>query len=391
MYGLNTIPPSRFTKYNANELPEYSPLICAAGLVEGLILVERYMMIMWDRMPEPTLALSLHNMLVKRGFLEKEVGLYATLESLLRDSFFPDGVPTDNFAQALVDRTSQGRGDSTLRNQRLIVSRDMNTDIHQLLNAHFNRFFKAKSSLMMYYDAGFEPEKVPDVDIRIPSMLYMVRLMKTERVTNPATSEIRLKDTELVRRAKARGQSDAALLEAASITLPYMDEPDDEYAEDFMSGIAEFKDYKSRPHCNPYKLGEKKKGGELQGRPLLDLIRLDIFADVCGRAPLSSLNYVSITNMITMLFIRCEQRFREVRHPLWVQTYEHPVPQLRRQKRVALVIAAMQTKDEEALRIFATEFEEMRMGALGWEDLRESESGLKRTGVNDDEEAFLAD
>jgi hypothetical protein len=98
MYGLNTIPLSRFTKYNANGLWEYSLLLCAAGLVEGLILVERYMMIMWDRMPEPTLALNLHNMLVKRGFLEKEVGLYATLESLLGDLFFLDGVPTDNFA-----------------------------------------------------------------------------------------------------------------------------------------------------------------------------------------------------------------------------------------------------------------------------------------------------
>jgi hypothetical protein len=192
----------------------------------------------------------------------------------------------------------------------------MTTDIHQVLNPHFNRFFKAKSSLMMYYDAGFEPKKIPDVDIWIPSMLYIVRLSKTERVTNPATSKIRLKETELVRRAKARGQSDAALLKAASITLPYIDRPDDEYAKDFMSGIAKFKDYRSRPHRNPYKLGEKKKGGELQGRPLLNLIRLDIFADVCSRAPLSSLNYVSITNIITMLFIRCKQRFRKVRHPL---------------------------------------------------------------------------
>jgi hypothetical protein len=67
-------------------------------------------------MPKPTLALNLHNMLVKRGFLKKEVSLYATLESLLRDLFFLDRVPTDNFAQALINCTSQGCSNSTLRN-----------------------------------------------------------------------------------------------------------------------------------------------------------------------------------------------------------------------------------------------------------------------------------
>lgn len=396
-YGLTNIPPSRFSKHNANGLWEYSPLLCAAGLVEGIILVQRFMMTLWDRMPEPTLALHLHNMLVKRGFLKKEVGLYASLESLLGDSFFPDGVPSDNFNQALIARTSERRGDRDLQRQRQMVGRGATTNIHQILDPHLNRFFRAKSSLMMYYDAGWVPEKIPDIDIRIPSMLYMLRMSKTERVTDATTGKTRLKDTELVRRAKARGQTDAALLADASVALPYTgddDEDDDGYAEDFMRDIAELGTYKNAgPQRNPYRVSEHKKRGAFQGRALLDLIRLDLFADVCGRTALSSFNYVFITCHIMSIFVEIEDRLRKARHPLWVKAYENPAPQLRKQKRAALVVAVIQTEDEDALKIFAAAFERLRMGALDciyWEGLRQDESGLKRRGA-DDEDEFPAD
>jgi hypothetical protein len=67
-------------------------LLCATGLVEGLVIVQRVIMQLWDKILEPTLALHLHNMLVKQGYLKKEVGLYTTLKDLFPDSFFPNGV-----------------------------------------------------------------------------------------------------------------------------------------------------------------------------------------------------------------------------------------------------------------------------------------------------------
>lgn len=379
MYGLTTIPASRFSKYNANGLWEYSPLLCAAGLVEGLVLVQRVLMHLWDNIPEPTLILHLHNMLVKKGYLKRKVGLYATLEDLLKDSFFPDGVPTDGFSNALVARQGQGRLDRTALRQRQALSRDMTKDIHRLLGPDFNRFFKAKSTLMMYHDAEWVPERIPDSAITIPSLLYMVRLMDTERVIDLSTSEKRLKETELVKRAKARGQSDAALLEAASVSIPDIT-ANDKDPELMMRRITELKDYKTGPSRDPYSVSKAKKPDQLQGRTLLDVLRLDVFSDVCGRTPISSLNYVWITCHIMMLFMEFEKRFREARHPLWVKAYEQPEPQLRRQKRLALIVAAMTEEDDEALEIFAAGFEELRLGALAcifWEDLREEESGVK--------------
>jgi hypothetical protein len=55
MYGLTTISPSRFSKHNANGLWEFSPLLYAAGFVERLVLIQRVMMKLWDRIPEPHL------------------------------------------------------------------------------------------------------------------------------------------------------------------------------------------------------------------------------------------------------------------------------------------------------------------------------------------------
>jgi len=387
MYGLDTIPASRFSKHNANGLWEYSPLLCAAGLVEGLILVQRVVMNLWDRIPEPTLALHLHNMLVKKGYL-REVGLYSTLENLLQDSFFPAGVPTDRFAEALVARTDQGHNDrASLHRRQVLVSRDITKDIHDLLNTDFNRFFKLKSSLMMYYDADWVPDKIPDSAVKIPSMLYMIRLMSTGREVDPITSKKRLKETELVRRAGAQGQTDAALLAAASISIPDMDADYDKDMEAFMRRTAEFKDCKTGPRRNPYQVSEDKKNGQLQGRPLLDLLRVDMFADVCGKYPVSSLNYVWITCHIMLMFMQFEDKFREIRHPLWVTAYERPQSRLRGQERVALVAAAIHSGDDQAMRLFAEGFESLRLGALAcifWEDLRERESGVKPKSDDDE-------
>lgn len=81
-----------------------------------------------------------------------------------------------------------------------------------------------------------------------------------------------------------------------------------------------------------------------------------------------------------LLFLNFEDRFRKTRHPLWVEAYEHPIPQLRLQKRAALVAAAMADEDDQAMRLFADGFEELRLGAFAcnfWEDLRQEASGMK--------------
>lgn len=393
MHGLKTIPPSRFSKHNTNGLWEYSPLLCAAGLVEGLVIVQRLMMHLWDKIPEPTLALHLHNMLVKKGYLQRPIGLYATLEELFQEIFFPSGIPTSNFHQALAARTTQTENHrAELLRQRQAVSKEFGNDIHRILDPKLNDFFKVKSALMMYYDAGWVPERIPDDVVTIPSMLYAVRLIQTEKIADPSTNTKRLKETDLVKRARARGKTDAELLKAASISIPNLSRYNQDFNEAAFQNIVDMNDYKTGPRRDPHRVSQDLDTEKLQGRALLDLIRVDLFADVCGRNPVSSLNYALITIHIMVLFFGIEHELAAIRHPLWVKAYENAPAHMRRRRRPALVMAAMADEDDAALKVFAKQFEQMRMGAMScvfWGDIRDGESGLKVPKDEDEDEMPL--
>ncbi len=391
MYGLKTLPPSRFSKHHANGLWEYSPLLCGAGLVEGLILQQRIVMLMWDKqLSEPTLAVHLHNMLVKKGYLEK-VGIYTALEGFLKESFFPNDVPDSRFYDTLMKLISGPNN----RTQAQTVARDETRDTHQLLDVRLNKIFKTKSALTMYHDADWAPEKIPDNDIRIPSLLYVVRLGEVKRTTDPISGKVTLDETPLVKRAKALGQDDAALLQGASIfqTLEASDPLANIDKTALFNHVSsgKYKDYTAGPDMNPYNVCETKTSQQkiTQGTDLLDLIRVDIFHDVCGNHPLSALNYVWLTVHIMMLFLEIEDALQRARHPLYVKAYEQAPASMRRTRRAGLIMAALADEDEAALKIFAEAFEKLRMGAMGciyWEDLREEESGVKPSkGIGGDE------
>ena len=394
MHGLNTIAPSRFSKHNANGLWEYSPLLCGAGLAEGIILIQRLSMLMWDEMPEPTLILHVHNMLVKKGFLARGVGLYDSLQQLLPSAFFQDKVPNENFLDALNQRVSQGREQAALSHRRRRAeAQKEGLDVHRLLDLNFNRFFTAKSELMKYFDAGWVPQRIPDREVRIPSLLYAARLNQTERIMDPATGDTTLRDTELVQRSRAEGHPEEFLLKMSSFSFGDS-EPAREDIEancNLNNTLNEEIPTPGPPPPDPYALQDKtrrqRSSSSPQGCALLDFLRADLFSDVCGQHPLSALNFVWITMHMLILFSTIGDKFRTAQDPLWKEIYERRSTLPRDQKRVRLVVAAMGSEDPRGLRRFAEAFEQTRTGALHciwWPGLRVEESGIREKGEGDD-------
>jgi hypothetical protein len=101
MYGLTTIPPSRFSNTNSNGLWEYSPFLCGVSLVEVLEVSYNIGLMVWNEIPEPTCAIHLHNMLVQKGYIKQQVGLYASLQELFKSTLLPGGrVPSSKFIEA---------------------------------------------------------------------------------------------------------------------------------------------------------------------------------------------------------------------------------------------------------------------------------------------------
>lgn len=135
-----------------------------------------------------------------------------------------------------------------------------------------------------------------------------------------------------------------------------------------------------------YRVSQDKSTEQFQGRDLLNILRPDIFADVSGACPISSLNFVLVTVHTIMLFMEIDDLFREARHPMWVAAYEQPEARFRYHKRLALLMYTMQEEDDVAMKLFAKAFEKCRvvvMSCIYWDDLQERESNPKQRHEDD--------
>lgn len=379
MHGLTDIPPSRFSATDSNGLWEYSPFLCGVGLAEGLEISYLIGMAIWDQMAEPMLLVHLHNKLVQTGYITKPVGLFATLQDLMADSFFVDGkAPTSDFGKALNTYMENIRSRASQRQRRAAIEEARNApDLHGILNPSNNRFFKAKSNLVLYRMADWNLDRIPDSDVNFPSVLGMLRLGQTKRIVDPATGELRLEETDLVRKARAGGMADEVILQMTS-TLDRQrptGESDAALSAMLPAGyrlmpMSDLKTWAGDSRQHP------KSGHhiEMSGTDLLDLVKVDTSVDICGmERPLSSLNYLWVTADCMLLFMKMEDELSRLRNPLYERAYKGNAA-WSRYKRVGLTAFALYEDDPECLKTMAKVFEGNRVGFMShiyWEDLNE--------------------
>lgn len=319
MSGLKTLPPSRFSNSNANGLWEYSPLLCGAGLAEGLEIGYRFGQLLWDQIPEPMLLIHLHNMLVQKKYLDRPIGLFASLEQTFRTAFFANGrVPTSDFTQALssqVDKTG-----THMAQRQQAKRRGQATSRHALLDVAANRFFSTKSNLLLYRESGWNLDRIPNEDLGGQTLL----------------SNLRSDAESFGQRSADTGRLHPLHLDHPTPALPQL-----------------------------------PKLKDLSRRELLEAIRLDIRSDVCGTFPYSSLNFPWVTARMMTIFMTFEDELKKLNNPTYNEIYlensgRNPM------KRVFLVVAALSETDEECMRTMARVMEEQRMGWMQhmyWEDL----------------------
>ncbi|KAL2825294.1 hypothetical protein BDW59DRAFT_161774 [Aspergillus cavernicola] len=340
MHGLNTIPPSRFTKTNSNGLWEYSPYLCGVGLQEGLEIVHGLGMQIWDTLPEPLCLVHLHNMLVKKGYISKPIGLYATLAEVFEDAFFADGkIPESGFFQAF----------------SAVLLKAGIFDILPFIAKSLTRLFREA-----YWVLDRIPDnEIPDNEIPVPSILAALRVVQTKTVFDPATRKLALQETELVKRFKSKGFTEKNIYDLASAFdtgKVRQNIPDDVRASiPLPEGFTIHGEQPSRSDCN--------KGG-LSNELFLRIIELDLKGDVgIGLRPMLGLNYISATTHMMMVFNSMEDKLQQLRNPLWVDAYEGS-PVQTRNKRGSLTLLALQEENEECLRVMAECFDNIRIGYI---------------------------
>jgi hypothetical protein len=381
MHGLTNIPPSRFSNTNANGLWEYSPFLCGVGLMEGLEIAYLAGMMVWERLPEPMMIIHLHNMLVKKGYFKKPVGLYATLEQLFAPAFFLDGkAPSSDFSAAFLARMRA----VTSTRKKWDIARKLATkehDIHRMMTVEAHRFFRIKSDLLLYRQSKWNIDAIPDADIPLTSPLAILRISQTKQIVDPISHKTKFEDTEFIKRARAGGMTDEVML-------------------DFVSGVGTMgqesgpitggynRIHRSTNPKNPF-LKEKPKATNTHAfapnsREILEIAKADLYFDISGEVwPLSSLNYISVTGTMMMVFSRIEARLTERRNRLYVRAYDIDI-EWAHFKRMGLTQLAMHEEDEECLRIMAEVFEEARFGFQNfvyWEKLEEFGEYMERRAL----------
>jgi hypothetical protein len=423
MYGLTTIPPSRFSNTNANGLWEYSPFLCGVGLMESLELAYLVGMWVWERLPEPMVLVHLHNMLVKKGYLKKPVGLYASLEHLFAPAFFIGGkVPSSNFADAFLARI---RAATSARKEfdaaRKAAAQE--DDIHRIMAVDGNRFFNIKSGLVTYRQSKWNIDAIPDADLPLTSPLFMLRIGRTKQTADPITGKTRLEDNDLVKRARAEGMPDQAIQEMVSLaahlgpSAPTPAQLPPALLAAMTGGnsadytTADFTTHRhhlpptsttgnsSKKHPHP----RHRDPSSPSARSLLNLAKTDLAIDISSNLrPLSSLNYVWAAASMMIHFSMIEEELSKRRNRLYVRAYETD-REWARTKKVGLALLAMEAADskegegwkgdggEECLRVMAEKFDNARVGFLScvyWEDL---ENSVARYGESGEEEEVAGD
>ncbi|KAK3317561.1 hypothetical protein B0T19DRAFT_435196 [Cercophora scortea] len=397
-YGLNTIPPSRFSNTDSNGLWEYSPFLCGVGLAEALQLAYKLGMWLWDKLPDITYMVHLHNMLHQRGFIKQPVGLYASLEEFFPKCFYEGGkIPTSDFADALARHGKYVNQAMRLRHRETkLVANDAGSTIHELIGVDLNAVFTVKSDLILYHQANWNPDRIPDADIPLASLLQGLRLSQTKRVVDPATGKLTFEETDLVRRMREQKGKDASpdfLNEMAhrfETKSPLPGQPrgvpglpgggvgaDWQIPESVRQQILQqFPGYELktglpvRGQQAPHTIAGHEIGDDI----LLDMYKMDLQRDVCGVAPRSSLNYAWVTARIKTTLMQIEAALKKGRYSLYREAYESGAPELGSlvQKRFALVHYACISTDDEALRAIAAVFENPRAGFMNhiyWDDL----------------------
>ncbi|KAK3689338.1 hypothetical protein B0T22DRAFT_513680 [Podospora appendiculata] len=101
---------------------------------------------------------------------------------------------------------SEASSSSHREGQLKALASDDGSTIHELIGVDVNAVFTVKSELVMYYQANWNPDRIPDTDLTIGSLLASQRLSQTRRVVDPATGKVAFEETELVRHLRALEQ-----------------------------------------------------------------------------------------------------------------------------------------------------------------------------------------
>ncbi|OTB07584.1 hypothetical protein M426DRAFT_71669 [Hypoxylon sp. CI-4A] len=368
--GYTHMQRSRFADTNPNGLWEYCPLLCGVGLAEAPELAHLTTITVWDYITEPLLVVHIHNMLVQKGYLKKPISLLNGLEKVFRTTFFVDGiVPKENFAEVLVDRVWRSARRALRNRSGRAPKRQARTEVDRfgLMSMEDNLYFNehCKTTLMLYREANWNLDNVPEGELTPKSELGKLRIAQTKVVTDPETGKKKLADTELVRRSLKLGYSMEELLKiqgsfhrkpnpiAEAAKAREKEAFDTKVNKEGLPTVPMPELKKRRGQWQPSSSDGTRPNFEIDDLEFRYMIKRDVMADICGAGlALSGINLTRTTTWMFRWFMAVTQKLEDQEN----EAYRHMTrtdPMWRFNKNAGLAALALREQDEQCLRIMA--------------------------------------
>ncbi|KAK3490307.1 uncharacterized protein B0T23DRAFT_359589 [Neurospora hispaniola] len=280
---------SRFSTTDPNALWHYSPYLCGVGLAEALDAQFVSILYVWGHQMEPVMLMHLYNFLRQEGYLEKPVDLFESLQRLFPTSFFPNGeMPVSDHGNALADFLIDLENKESRKKGKWKTLSGSGDPVHLTI--------PYESMLVLLREKAWNIYRVPDDYVALSSLLAKLRIAQTEHITDHVTGKRRLKKTTLVKRAKA-----------ALVTEGLTEDLAEEKLLALADALEEFDCMQEQQAEDAHDTPQ-----EIRNCEWLDILKVDLTADVDGDHPTCGLNLAKITWRMINIFGCIEEELRRL-------------------------------------------------------------------------------
>ncbi|GAB0135702.1 hypothetical protein EsDP_00004029 [Epichloe bromicola] len=290
----------------------FSPFLCSFAMLQTIELFYRYAMFVWDSTPEIILILHLHNMLSRTGALKEPVELMDKVTSWFSRDLFGETRPTSNFRQAFLDRKGALRFTSLSLLQPFLIGMPSYKQFHMS-----ERFFKTRSSFLVFHEAGWEADAVSPLRVSNLSRSSWLRIA-IKALKNRSPFDSRKHFTKIPKSGH-------------DIDLPHFD-PTSEHIPETM---------------------------------VLDQSNYSLERDICAccQAPLSGVNFLAVTHRLLSMWIAIEEKLKHSGH-VPSDGVDRTASSSRRSPIESVLLTALQGDDDELNQLMAEVFDENRGGSI---------------------------
>ncbi|KAH0164667.1 hypothetical protein KCU67_g5043, partial [Aureobasidium melanogenum] len=301
-------PPSRFErKSNRNGLWEFSPFLCGAGLAEALDIAYRISIIIWSELTEPIQLMQLQELLVHKGYLQKNLDRFKDLDEMFYEkSFHKDAKPTEHFKKNKYFPGPAGPQARTLLRSA--------TKLEEWLSLGENTFLRSKPNLLLYREFDWKFWCITEDEMIPNSLLGSLCVVQTRRMIDPVTGKIRFEDTDLIKNAREQNRvdytDDACILRRAEFIkrekirgMHGLEEPLPSIAD--MDVTASTQDFQHTIDDDP----------PLSTFVVWQLLKAEVWEDVCSRQPLCGFNYLWLMTIILKTWAKIDDHLQKTQTP----------------------------------------------------------------------------